>query len=57
MESAPSAIVTDKGKDNIYKNFELKFNDSIYMLTISLKNDDKNEKNDKFVNFNLKEQN
>ena len=55
MESAPSVFISDKGKDNNNKSFELKFNNNIYLLTISLKNDDKNESNEKILNFNLKE--
>ena len=45
--------IKDEKEKKIIQNYELNFNDKIYILTISLSN--KNNLKDKYINFNLKE--
>ena len=54
MESAPSIIPSEKS-ETINKSFELKFNENFYTLTISSKDSDYKQGNEKIINFNLKE--
>ena len=57
MESAPCISQTPIGSKKISKNFSLKYNNKVYILTITLLNPEKesNENSEKFLNFNLKE--
>ena len=57
MESAPSIFSTPTGVKNIAKFFNLKFNNKIYILTITLLNqfDESNQNEEKALNFHLTE--
>ena len=56
MESAPTVLFIDTPK-NSQNNYELKLNDKNYLLTLTLANDKTtpNSKEEKAINFNLKE--
>ena len=56
MESAPAVLFIDKPK-TLPNNYELKFNDKNYLLTLTLANckTTPNSKEEKAINFNLKE--
>lgn len=56
MESAPSIFTSVQKPGNNIKSFELKLNDKIYILTISLMTAT-GPKDDKILTFNLKEKN
>ena len=59
MESINSTLFnnTSKEKENISQTFELNFNDKIFLLTISFLNETNSNKEDKILNFKLKEKN